>query len=125
MTTPKAIVQTFWDTMQTNDFEAASRLLSETYVLHWPQSGERVEGRANFAAINQAYPAHGVWRFEVHRLVAEGAEVVSDVSVTGGKVSGRAITFSTIEDGLITAQLEFWPETFTAPTWRSAWVTLE
>ena len=125
MTTPKAIVQTFWDTMQTNDFEAASRLLSENYVLHWPQSGERVEGRANFAAINQAYPAHGVWRFEVYRLVAEGAEVVSDVSVTDGKVSGRVITFSTIEDGLITAQLEFWPEAFTAPTWRSAWVTLE
>ena len=125
MTTPKAIVQAFWGIMQTNDFGAASRLLGENYVLYWPQSGERIEGRANFAAINQAYPAHGLWRFKVHRLVAEDAEVVSDVSVTDGKVSGRALTFSTIEDGLITTQLEFWPETFTAPTWRSAWVTLE
>lgn len=101
--------------MQNNDFEAASRLLCEDYALVWPQAGERVEGRPDFVAVNRDYPAHGLSRFEVHRIVAEGTDVVSDVSVTGGKIGGRAITFSTVEDGLITAQLEFWPETFTAP----------
>lgn len=111
--------------MQRNDFEAAGRLLSEDYVLYWPQSGERIKGRANFVAVNRNYPAQGLWHFKVHRVIAEGAEVVSDVSVTDGEIEGRALTFSTVEDGLIAAQLEFWPDAFAAPAWRGAWVTSE
>jgi len=55
-------------------------------------------------------------------LIAEGAEVVSDVEVTDGVVKARVITFSTVEGGLIVKQIEFWPDTYDAPEWRRAWV---
>ena len=119
------IVERFWRTMQTNDFKAAAELLHDDYVLEWPQSGERIRGRANFAAFNENYPAHGRWMFTIHRLVAEGNEVVSNVAVTDGVVSARAITFSTIRDEKIVHQVEFWPDPFDPPAWRVEWVEID
>ena len=120
--TSKQIVEGFWAAMQTNDFKAVGEWLHEDYLLEWPQSGERIHGRANFVAINEKYPAHGRWEFTVHRILAEGDEVVSDVEATDGAITGRAITFSTIRDGKIVHQIEFWPDPFEPPAWRTQWV---
>jgi len=117
-----ATVRAFWVAMGTNDFHAASLCLSPDFRLHWPQSGEWIIGRANFAALNTAYPATGAWRFTITRLVAQGPDVVTDVTVTDGNTHATAITFHTVTDGLITAQTEYWPDPFTAPPWRAAWV---
>ena len=117
----KQIVENFWLTMATNDFYAAAGLLHDDYVLEWPQSGERIRGRDNFAAINTNYPAEGKWRFTINQIVEEGDMVVTDVTATDGKMIGRAITFSTIRDGKIWKQIEFWPDPFEAPIWRAQW----
>jgi ketosteroid isomerase-like protein len=108
--------------MHSNDFSAAGEYLHDEYVLEWPQSGERIRGRANFIAVNENYSAHGRWEFRIHRIVAEGSEVVTDVGVTDGVVSARAITFSTVREGKIVHQVEFWPDPFEAPDWRAGWV---
>ena len=118
----KQVIERFWGTMQTNDFKAAGELLHEDFVLDWPQSGERIRGRENFVSINQNYPAHGRWEFTVHRIIAEGDQVASDVDVTDGAIRGRVITFSTIRDGKIWRQTEFWPDPFEPAPWRTAWV---
>ncbi len=119
---PKETIENFWQVMNTNDFQAASHLLAEDYELLWPQSAERIRGRANFVGVNASYPAKGRWRFTIDSLVAEEGTVVSDVSVTDGVVSARAITFSTVAGGLITRQVEYWPDEYAAPEWRSQWV---
>ena len=118
----KQVIERFWAAMQTNDFSVAAVLLDEAYELDWPQSGERIRGRANFAAVNQQYPAAGRWQFTVNRIVTEGNKVVSDVSVTDGTITARAITFSTVRDGKIVRQTEYWPDPFEAPAWRAQWV---
>lgn len=118
----KETVQAFWHAMQSNDFRAAGELLADEFVLEWPQSGERIRGRDNFALVNEHYPTVGRWAFTVHRLVAEEKTVVTDVTVTDGVTSGRAVTFSTVRDGKIVHQVEYWPDPFDAPEWRSAWV---
>ena len=119
----KAVVQNFWDAMQTNDFTKASEYLSEDFVLDWPMSGERIIGRDNFVAVNSYYPANGRWEFTVYSLLVEGNSVVSDVGVTDGVVRARAITYSTIKNNKIVKQIEFWPDYYEAPSWRKAWVT--
>ena len=118
----KKILENFWSTMATNDFYAVARLLHDEYVLDWPQSGEHIRGRDNFAALNTYYPAEGKWTFKINHIVSEGEMVVTDVSVSDGKQLDRAITFSTIRDGKIWKQIEFWPDPFEAPAWRTQWV---
>ena len=118
----KEIVERFWAAMESNDFKAAGELLHDDYILEWPQSGERIRGRGNFVTINERYPARGRWEFTVHRILAEGNQVVSDVGVTDGVTTGRVITFSTVQDGKIVRQTEFWPDPFEPPAWRAGWV---
>jgi ketosteroid isomerase-like protein len=118
----KQLLEKFWGTMETNDFFAAAQLLHDDFVLEWPQSSERILGRDNFAAINTNYPAEGKWHFTINHILAEGDMVVTDVTVTDGKRIDRAITLSTILDGKIWRQVEFWPEPFETPIWRAQWI---
>jgi ketosteroid isomerase-like protein len=117
--TNKAIVSEFWRLMATNDFESVGQVLADDFVLEWPQSKERIRGAANFARMNREYVAKGLWRFTIHRIVANDREVVSDVSTTDGQARGRAISFFDIVDGKITRVTEFWPEAFDAPANRA------
>lgn len=120
----KDVVRGFWAAMETNDFGAASRCLSKDFQGIWPQSGEVIHGRADFAAVNTSYPAAGLWRFSLKRIVGEGAQVVTDVDVTDGTLEATVITFHTVQGDLITQQTEYWPDPFPAPAWRAHWVTV-
>lgn len=120
--TNRALVERFWAAMAANDFCAAGRALHDDFSLDWPQSGERIRGRDHFVAINEAYPAAGPWRIVLQRLIADGDTVATEVTVTDGVRSDRAITFSEIRDGRIVRQVEYWPETMEAAPWRAAWV---
>lgn len=120
--TTRRIVSEFWAAMQANDWAAAAALFADDYLLHWPQSGERIRGAANFVAINANYPAAGRWHFTIERLLVEGEQTVTDVVVSDGAVTARAITFTTVRNGRIAEQVEYWPDPFEAPAWRAAWV---
>ena len=120
----KEVVIAFWKAMESNNFYKASEWFSEDFECYWPQSSELIVGRTNFAEINTNYPANGTWRFHINSIIHEGDQVVSDVGVTDGSVSARAITFHTVENDFITRQIEFWPDTFEAPEWRKQWVKI-
>ncbi|MCD4700271.1 MAG: nuclear transport factor 2 family protein [Candidatus Aegiribacteria sp.] len=120
----KEVVIAFWEAAKSNDFHKASKWLSEDFECYWPQSSELIVGRTNFAEINTNYPANGTWKFHINSIVYEGNHVVTDVDITDGTVSARAITFHTVENELITRQTEFWPDTFEAPAWRKQWVRI-
>lgn len=123
--TPREVVESFWQAMQTNDFFAAGRWLADDFECRWPQSSEVICGRDNFARINTQYPAEGLWQFYLVRLVCEDDTVVSDVKVSDGKVRARVITFHTVKNGLIVRQTEFWPDPFEPPLWRRQWVEIK
>ncbi|EGR3366118.1 TPA: nuclear transport factor 2 family protein [Vibrio parahaemolyticus] len=120
----KEVVLAFWNAMKTNDFAKASEWLSPGFEGFWPQSGELIVGRDNFTAINSYYPANGTWEFVVRSIVCDGETVVTDVSITDSVQKARAITFHTVENGLIRKQKEFWPDPMEAQEWRSKWVAV-
>ena len=109
------LILEFFKRMNTNDFQTVGELLADDYLLEWPQSGERIRGRENFVAVNQEYPALGPWRFTINTIVVNEDEAASDVSVTDGTQAARALTFTTVKNGKIIKQIEYWPEKFPAP----------
>jgi len=121
-TDAKEVVLPFWETMRSNDFYAAAELLSEDYIGFWPQSAGQTRGRDNFAKINSAYPVTGRWMFELNHIVCEKNEVVTDVSITDGDIQARVISFSTVHDGLVEKQFEFWPDPMPVAEWRRHWI---
>jgi len=99
--------------MQANEWEAAASHLAPDCVIDWPCSGERIVGREDFVQVQVRYPTGtGHWEFDVHRLVADGETVVSEVTVTDGEQSARVIAFSSVVGGLIVRQIEYWPAAY-------------
>jgi len=101
--------------MATNDFRSVGSLLADDFTLDWPQSGERIRGRDNYAAMNEQYPTTtGRWTFTVNNLVGNDDEAVSDVLVSDGVQNARSISFFAIRKEKIVRMVEFWPEPFAA-----------
>ena len=113
------IAREFWERMRSNDFGSVAPLLADDFVLEWPQTRERIRGAANFVRMNADYPAHGPWRFTIHRLVGNAREAVSDVGVSDGVLDVRALTFFEIADGRVRRIVEWWPEPYAAPAGRA------
>jgi hypothetical protein len=122
METPRQIVERFWHLMNTNDWDAVGTVLHDEFLLTWPQSGERIRGRANFSAVNAHYPATDVWHFAVRHLVADDTMAASAVAVTMSALKAEVVTFFEVRDGLIRRVTEYWPDSFEAASWRAQWV---
>lgn len=118
----KEVVLAFWQRMDMNDFFGATEWLGDSFECTWPQSGEVVQGAWNYAMINIHYPSFGPWQFKIENLLVQGDQVVTNVFISDGVQQARAITFSTVHKGKIIKQLEYWPESFMAPPWRSQWI---
>ncbi|HWB78183.1 MAG TPA: nuclear transport factor 2 family protein [Nannocystaceae bacterium] len=110
----ESVVREFWRLMATNDFHSVAAVLAPDFVVEWPQSKERIRGAENFARMNAEYPTEGRWRFRINRLVASGADVVTQVSVTDGTQSAEPVSFFTVVGGKIARLVEYWPEPFAA-----------
>ena len=113
------VVREFWRLMASNDFGSVGAVLAPEFVLEWPQSNERIVGAERFAQMNTEYPSHGPWRFTLHRVVGGEGEAVTDVGVTDGVQSARAISFFTVSGGRIVRLVEYWPEPYPAPANRA------
>jgi len=109
------VIEKFWGLMQSNDFRSVGTVLSDDFVLEWPQSNERISGRDNFILMNEEYPAHGPWTFTINKLVGNDHDAVTDVSVTDGVQNARVISFFAVEGGRITRMVEFWPASYEPP----------
>lgn len=118
-TTPEAIVREFWRLMASNDFDSVKQVLSQDFVLEWPQSRERIRGADNFARMNSEYPSSGRWHFRINRLLSQGDAVVTQVSLTDGTQSAEPISFFTVERGRISRLVEYWPDPFEPQANRS------
>jgi ketosteroid isomerase-like protein len=121
--TNQEVVARFWERMSAADWEGVAELLADDFVAEWPQSSERIRGRAAFVAVNRHYP--GSWAISVRRLVADGDQVVTEVGMTdraGERAPVVAVSFFELRDGRIVRETDWWPEPYPAPAWRSRWV---
>jgi ketosteroid isomerase-like protein len=114
----KQVVLAFWDRMRTNDFGSIGDLITDDFVLDWPQTRERIVGLEKFEEVNSTYPAGGTWTFELHKIVDAGSTVVTIVGVSDSVVNDTAITFFEIRDAKIAKITEYWPESSEPPEWR-------
>lgn len=117
--TAAAVVREFWNRMASNHFPSVAAVLAEDFFLEWPQTNERIRGAERFVQMNQQYPAHGPWQFTINRLVGGDGEAVSEVEITDGVQTARAISFFTVAQGKVTRIVEFWPEPYAAPANRA------
>ena len=92
----------------------------EDHVMEMPQSGERIRGRQNMRAFQEAYPNPPSIR--LRRVIVRGNLWVAESVVDyGGRVFHGAAIME-LKDGKIWRDARYFAEPFEAPGWRARWV---
>ena len=103
------------------DAAAEYELRHDDYVMEMPQSGERIRGRDNMRAMQEAYPNPP--DASLRRIVGSGAVWVMEAASDYG--GGRVYLVTDIfefRDGKIAKETRYYSEPFDAPEWRAQWV---
>jgi len=102
------------------DAEQEYAIRHEDVVIDMPQSGERIRGRDNMKAMQDAYP--GPPQVTVRRIVGSGdvwvVELRSDYS---GRIY-HALNIIEFREGKIIWETRYYADPFEAPAWRAQWV---
>jgi ketosteroid isomerase-like protein len=111
----------FFEQLQHLSPEAEYKLRHPDYVMEMPQSGERIRGRENMRAFQEAYPNPPT--ITPRRVVGSG-----DVWVVEGRSDygdGHVFNVAMVvefRDGKIWKDTRYYAEPFAPPAWRSSWV---
>jgi len=88
-------------------------------VIEYPQSGERIVGAANRAALYASFPA--LPNLKPTRIMVSGDMVVAEIDYRS-TADYKAVLIFMLRDGKIAREIAYWSEPFPAPAWRSQWV---
>ena len=102
------------------DIAVMDEVFSDTAVMEWPASKERVVGAENRRAVYTRTPV--LPRVSMRRIFGGGDLWIAEATMTyDGHPYAAALIFE-FQDGNIVKQTGYWSEPSQAPAWRAAWV---
>jgi ketosteroid isomerase-like protein len=111
----------FFERLQHLSAEAEYELRHPDYVMEMPQSDERIRGRVNMRAFQEAYPNPP--SIQPRRVVGSGdVWVIEGRSDYGDGQIYHVAMIVEFRDGKIWRDTRYYAEPFQAPEWRAQWV---
>lgn len=114
------LLERYYQTLNQRDWKGFASTLAPNIVYEVPQTRERVRGQTQYVDFNATFP--GNWYIQVVRLVADPKGGCGLIHFVEGRESQTGISFFTIEMGLITHILDYWPEPYEPPKRLSKFV---
>src|SRR6202044_495906 len=106
----RAALQRHWDASDANDFATEHQIYRADAVLEYPQSGERIRGRANIQASRTAQP--NLKRFTVRRMLGGGDLWVSELVLTYDGQPFYVVSIMEFEDGHVVRETQSFGDAF-------------
>jgi hypothetical protein len=119
----RAAVERFWDAIATESFDAAAAELHDDYLETYPQSGERIRGRANWLGLVKSYP--GFPAVSVHRHIGREDLWVTEAAfdyARDGSPPWQVCQVLELRDGKISRITAVFGAPFEAAEWRAPFV---
>ena len=110
-----------WKASAAGDANAEHDIYHDAAICDYPQSGERIHGRANLQALRSHHPGKPSG-FKVRRIVGSENLWITEYTIT---YQGRpAFTVSIMEfrNGKVVHETQYFADPFETPAWRSQWV---
>ena len=110
-----------WHASAIGDLNAEHDIYHHDAICDYPQSGERILGRANLQALRSHHPGKPSG-FNVKRVLGTGSLWITEYTIT---YQGRPVfTVSIMEfhNGKVAQETQYFADPFEAPAWRSQWV---
>ena len=116
----RVALQRHWAASDANDFAAEHQIYRGDAVLEYPQSGERIRGRANIEASRVAQPS--TKRFNVRRVVGGGDLWISELVLTYDGQPFYVVSIMEFEGGKVVRETQYFSEAFEPGPSRAQWV---
>jgi hypothetical protein len=119
-----ATIDRFVEAHLTGKPDGLAAELHPEVTVWWPQSGERIKGKANVDAINRAMPdGHPKGRLLRRRVIGDLA--ILELELTYGTDCYYVVELVELRDGKVIHATEYFGAPFEAPAWRAGWVERE
>ena len=109
-----------WAACDAGDQHAVHEIYHEDVVVEWPQSGERVRGRANLQALRENHPS--ALRFATRRIVGRGDLWITEYVITYDGRPVHTVSIMEFRNGRVARETHYFADPFEPPGWRARWV---
>jgi hypothetical protein len=116
----RAALQRHWAASDADDFAAEHQIYEDDAVLEYPQSGERIRGRASIQQSRIAQPNRK--RFAVRRLLGSGALWISEIVMTYDEQRVYAVSIMEFEGEKVVRETQYFGSPFEPGPSRARWV---
>ncbi|WP_144140289.1 nuclear transport factor 2 family protein [Paraburkholderia sp. BCC1884] len=120
----EAILETLnahWHASAAGDLDAEHDIYDVDAICEYPQSGERIHGRANLQALRAHHPGKPSG-FAVKRIQGQGNLWVTEYAINYHGQVAYTVSIMEFRDGKVVHETQYFSEPFEAPAWRSQWV---
>jgi SnoaL-like protein len=116
----RADLERHWQAAGADDQPGTHDIYHEDCVVEWPQSGERIRGRANLQALRENYPAK--LEFSVRRILGGGDLWITEYEISYDGNPVHVVSIMEFREGKVRRETHYFADPFEPPDWRSAWV---
>jgi ketosteroid isomerase-like protein len=116
----RAALERHWAASDANDFDAEHAIYRDDAVLEYPQSRERIRGRARIQSSRAAQP--NAKRFTVRRIVGHGDLWVSELVLTYDGRPSYVVSVMEFDGGEVVRETQYFGDPFEPGPSRAQWV---
>ena len=106
----RAALERHWAASDAGDFEAEHDIYRDDAVLEYPQSGERIRGRANIRESRFVQPNKK--RFTVRRITGSGDLWITEFTLRYDGVPSYAVSIMEFQGGLVARETQYFADGF-------------
>ena len=110
-----------WQASAAGDADAEHAIYDDNSICDYPQSGERILGRANLQALRSHHPGKPSG-FNVRRMIGSGNLWVTEYIITYQGRPAYTVSMMEFRNGKVVHETQYFADPFEAPAWRSQWV---
>jgi ketosteroid isomerase-like protein len=118
---PREALAQHWRASAAGDADAEHAIYHDDAVCEYPQSGERIIGRANLQALRSHHPGKPSG-FSVRRITGSGEIWVTEYTINYQGRSAFTVSIMEFRDGKVAHETQYFADPFAAPQWRAQWV---
>lgn len=112
-----------WRASAAGDLQAEHDIYDDQAICDYPQSGERIFGRANLQAL-RGHHSDKPSGFDVKRIRGMGDLWITEYIIRYQEQPSCVVSIMEFRDGKVIHETQYFSEPFAAPAWRSQWVAV-
>jgi hypothetical protein len=117
----RASLNSHWQASASGDVNAEHDIYADDSICDYPQSGERILGRANLQALRSHHPGKPSG-FNIRRIVGADDLWVTEYTIAYQGRASYTVSIMEFRDGKVVHETQYFADPFDAPSWRSQWV---